>query len=643
MTSKLDIDIYGALYQQKSITEKFLGDVSFGWHYSLVSYNADCTEGYPFDLFDKVIVGILQVDKELNIAQIGEILGMNVVHDPANQRYKDEAEFDILRGAIDRLVDFKMIETGDIYYNSCRVTDIGREYAAKGRKFKFVGNKEFAVYYDNTSGNNNQAKELFSKFNISGQYVTRPEVYQNEIQLKEICIVQQPEIYNLEKGNSFTNARVNRYKSFHYELPLHVALYYNLETREIRLVAYEPTANREIEYFSHWLNENQKQEILDRYFNGIDISETDGKIPDVYSAGIIALNKEFQERIIENAEDALKIARRANEESEYIDAQYFWRNVDNFIDAGATELYLFIPRPTANFLEVVEQLAKSVLPIPLFIVIEQSEDRKVQACIVSIKEYCAGSIRSVFVLETEQVKNFAVWIITDTTTCQYKDVSFYNEYGNNNVVIDVLEVSKINLSKAQPVCQKVKNLIAAEYLPLIYKIVSDYAAKQKARNENEINDKVIEFHKEVANKALVFDGLNLTEVDKITLANIKQEISGLIAFHTERWEVAIVKRFDELKLSYESKEVNELAELLRFSAAAQAILEAASHRFGEIKASIIAFQQRLRDREQHIKDDITAKSIVSNDKKPPIIRRSNNSFDKSKNIKKSNSKFRRQK
>ena len=535
-----------------------------------------------------------------------------------------------------------MVETGNIYYNSCLVTDIGREYAAKGRKFKFVGNKEFTVYYDNTSGNHKQAKELFSKFNISGQYVTRPEVYQNEIQLKEICIVQQPEIYNLEKGNSFTNARVNRYKSFHYELPLHVAMYYNLETREIRLVAYEPTAKREIEYFSHWLNENQKQEILDRYFSGIDISEA-GKIPDSYFASIIALNKEFQQQITENAEEALKIARKANEETEYVDAQYFWKNVGNFINADATELYLFIPQPTADFLEVVEQLAKSVLPIPLFIVIEQSEDRRVQALIVSIKDYCAGTIRSVFVLETEQVKNFAVWIIADTTTYQYKDASFYNEYGNNNVVIDVLEVSKINLNKAQPVCQKVKNLVAAEYLPLIYKIVADYAANQKGRNENEINDKVIEFHKEVENKALVFDALNLTEVDKITLANIKQEISELVAFHTERWEVAIVKRFDELKLSYESKEVNELVELSRFSAAAQAILEAASHHFEEIKASIIAFQQQLREREQHIKDEIIAKSIVSNDKKPPIIRRSNNSFDNSKNIKKSNSKFRRQK
>lgn len=610
MISTLDIDIYNAFYQQKKITEKYLGHVPFTWNYSLVSFNADCTEGLSFDLFDKVIIGILLVDEELNITQIGEILGMNVVHDPANQKYKDEAEYDILRMAIDSLVDFKMVETGDIYYNNCRITDIGREYAAKGRKFKFVGNKEFALYFDNTSGNHQQAKELFSKYNSVGKILHQSDDYLNDVILKELCLAQQLDIYNPEKGNSFTNISINRRKSISYDLTIHVSLFYNLETKDIRLTAYEPRTKKEVEYVSEWLNENCKEEIIEQYFDGIDGSTASRPLPDVYSSNVIALNREFEKELAENPQAALGIAKTANEEGDYVDPLYFWKHVSNFIKPDATELYIFIPETTADFLDVVSQVVKLVLPIPLFIVIEQCENRREQVLLSSIKEYCVGTTRSVFVLETEPVKNFAIWIATDTNTNQYRGVSFNSDFGDSKVIIEALELSKLNLDKSRPVCEKVKALMAAEYLPLIYKNVSDYAVKQKARNENEIDDKVIAVHSGIANKALVFDSLNLKEADKTILASIKQEVQDLIAFHTEKWKAAITKKLDELRFSYESKEVNELESIAHFKNSAISILVVASDQFEEIKIGINVFLEKLMEREQYIKDEIIAKTFV---------------------------------
>lgn len=610
MTSTLDIDIYTAFYQQRKITEKYVGQIPFTWNYSLVNFNADCTEGLSFDLFDKVIVGILLVDKELNIKQIGEILGMNVVHDPANQKYRDEAEYDILRAAIDSLVDFKMVETGDIYYNCCRVTDIGREYAAKGRKFKFAGNKEFALYFDSTSGNHKRAKELFSRYNPVAKLLRQSDDYLNETILKELCLDQQLDIYNPEKGNSFTNTTINRRKSFSYDLMLQVLLFYNLETNEMRLAAYEPVTKREVQYASNWLNENQKQELLEHYFDDIDISETNGKLPSAFSLNLIALNREFEKALSENPEAALDIASKANEATNYIDPPYFWKNISNFIKPDTAELYLFVPEPTIDFLDIVAQLAKRAFPVPLFIVIERCEDKRMQALLSSIKEFCVSTTRSTFVLETEQVKNFAFWIVTDKTTNQYKDASFYSEYGDKKLIIEVLELSQINLGKSEPVCKKVKNLMAAEYLPLIYKNVADYAVKQKGRNENEINDKVIASHNDLTNKALVFDTLYLTEADKTNLAAIKQEIRDLISFHTEKWKAATGKKLDELTASYESKEVNDLAELSGFMFAAKAILVAAPDTFEEIIAGADVLIRQLKEREQYIKDEVIAKTFV---------------------------------
>ncbi|MBS1586712.1 MAG: hypothetical protein JSS82_14345 [Bacteroidetes bacterium] len=610
MISTLDLDIYSAFYQQKKITEKYLGHIPFTWNYSLVSFNADCTEGLSFDLFDKVIIGILLVDEELSITQIGEILGMNVVHDPANQKYKDEAEYDILRAAIDSLVAFKMVETSDIYYDSCRITDIGREYAAKGRKFKFVGNKEFALYFDNTSGNHAQAKELFSRYNLAGKSLHQSDVYLNDAILKGMCLAQQLDIYNPEKGNSFTNIRINSRKSFSYGLMLHVPLYYNLETKEIRLMAYEPGTKTEVEYASSWLNDNKKEEIIDQYLGSIDVSEIGMKFPDAYFADVIVANKAFEKEIAHNPQAALIIAKTTNEERDYTDPLYFWKHVSNFIKPDAKELYLFIAETTADFLEVISQIVKLVLPIPIFIVIEQCRDRRAQALLSSIREYCIGTTRNLFVLETEEVKNTAVWIVTGANTKQYKGISFYSDFDDSKVIIETVGLSKVSLDKSLPVCKKVKKLIAAEYLPLIYKNVSYYAIKQKARNENEIDDKVIAFHNEVANKALVFDSVDLSATDKATLASIKQEIQDLIEFHAEKWKSAISDKLRVLTLSYESKEVNDLAELSSFMVAAEAILVSTPDTFKDVISAANQLIVQLTERKQYIKDELMAKTFV---------------------------------
>lgn len=145
MISGLDLNIYQALFQHKKLTEKYIGNVEFEWVYSVVHYTAECTVGVPFDLFDKTIVGILLVDEVLSIEEIGYILGMNLIHNPGKQQYKDDAEYDILRMALDSLKNFEMIDTGDIYYSACRLTALGREYARRGMKFKQESNKPFSV------------------------------------------------------------------------------------------------------------------------------------------------------------------------------------------------------------------------------------------------------------------------------------------------------------------------------------------------------------------------------------------------------------------------------------------------------------------------------------------------------------------
>ena len=85
MTSKctqamnnLDIEIYKQIKPTKGLTEIYLGHVIFPWHYALADYSVDRTEGIPFDVFDKVICRLLELDGTMTIVQLGNILGMNI-------------------------------------------------------------------------------------------------------------------------------------------------------------------------------------------------------------------------------------------------------------------------------------------------------------------------------------------------------------------------------------------------------------------------------------------------------------------------------------------------------------------------------------------------------------------------------------
>jgi hypothetical protein len=608
--SKLDIEIYNAFYQQKSITEKYLGYYPINWNYSMLTYNADCTESIPFDLFDKVIVGILQVDDVLSIDEIGIILGMNLVSDPENQKYKDEAEYDILRIAIDNLVNYKMVETGDIYYSSCRLTDIGKEYAKKGKKFKTTENKQFALYFDNISSNHKNAKELFSKFNVQAKSLIQSDDYLNDSLIKEITQIQQPDIYDPEKGNSFTNARINSHKSYSYELTLNAAYYYNLETKQFRFVAYEPVTKKEVEYISQWLNENQKAQLLDHYFKKTIIPSHTTNLPNEYTSNLIELKNEFEKELFNNPEKAINIVQQASEKTNYIEAPYFWKNMVSFIDSDVTSVYLFIPEPSVDLLQIITLLTRAKIVAPLFLIIQHSKDKEEQEQILNLHEICLKTKKYLFLLETEQLKNFAIWTQIKEKTTQFKNVSLIVEHENEKILLNMLGKSELEKIKSDPICNKVLSLLAVEYLPRIHQNAFAYIEKEKVLSENKLNAELINSYTEIGEKAFIFQSLDLSQEQKNILKEIKKGREDLINYQNGRLILAILNRLEIVKNDFDLKEINELKEIAKFKDSAIAILDSTPARYEEVINSIQDFIKSVKEREKFIKDEILAKTYI---------------------------------
>ena len=233
--NNLDIEIYKQIRPTKGLTEIYLGHVIFPWHYALADYSVDRTEGIPFDVFDKVICRLLELDGTMTIVQLGNILGMNIEENVPKGKYRDLAEYEILSEKIKQLIEFGLVESSNGIYS---LTRIGKESVAVGRKFRTLSDYDFPLFYDLTGGQNMLARIAFMDAVRKEPEKTTLYNYEDEEKIKSFSNHQIVGIYNPEEGNSFSNLRLNDVRE--YVTSVHFGVVYDFLKKEYRLVCYNP-------------------------------------------------------------------------------------------------------------------------------------------------------------------------------------------------------------------------------------------------------------------------------------------------------------------------------------------------------------------------------------------------------------------
>jgi rRNA-processing protein FCF1 len=602
MISGLDLNIYQALFQQKKLTEKYLGKVAFEWEYSDVHYTAECTVGVSFDLFDKTIVGILLVDEVLSIEEIGNILGMNVIHNPEKQLYRDDAEFDILRMALDNLYQYKMIEIGDTSYSSCRLTNIGKEYAQKGKKFKIENNKPFSLVYDHTSQNYIEAKLLFK--NLKGK--NQPSLisdfdFLDEILMKEMAVKQANEVYDKQKGNSFTNPKIDQNKSQSFSLEIFVALLFDLESKQIRLLAYEPTTKTINEYFSIWLNENKLEEIIQQFQNENTVNSSLPMIPQAFVKRISEGQRDFEQEVTNNAENAIAIAKQINQELEYIDVEYFWNNLKLFTSENTRECWFFLPEPSGKCLSLIERFADDCPNVMVFVTINTNERVDLEK---QIKKLCDKSCllnNNFFAVQVRfrVIKKFKFWKFEDSLV-------EINE--NSNALSDSLflkSLAKTNIVSAKSYIA-IKYYFAKELLPLLKENVLQ-ATLIEVENINKA--KIVSFQN-LDKKSLAFSDLQEYEDILQLVYQNEQQKNDFISKLKEKHKAQLQSELKQLLNDFNKQEFSRLESLQEFNSKLQTIQSELFEGYTDLLKEVVDFENKIKVEEKRIKDEILAKTYI---------------------------------
>ena len=127
---------YNIIAKDKKVSDLFLGTLDINWKFAKIGYNAICTEALPLTFLEKMVCGIVDLDGKVYLNDLAQIMGFNIEDDVQNLKFQDKGETEILMETLRTLKQFGVISTPDDSYTYVELTDIGKEYYAKGRKFK---------------------------------------------------------------------------------------------------------------------------------------------------------------------------------------------------------------------------------------------------------------------------------------------------------------------------------------------------------------------------------------------------------------------------------------------------------------------------------------------------------------------------
>jgi hypothetical protein len=542
MTNDLDYNIFKAIEQDKKLTEIYLGYKPFDWFFTKAKYSATCTEAVEFTLFDKTICGLLNIENALSFDEIGEILGFNVTDNPSQKKYKDFAEYEILKDALQSLEEFEMITTGDNSYSYCQLTDIGKEYFQKGKKFKVHTNKRFELYFDNTNNDHSIAKDNFEF--LKSVYIEENSInsainYEDEQLLKSFTENQIPEIYNIEKMNSFKDSVL--IEKEHKSATLYAVFLVDAISGKYRTLVYEEYSKTTNDYFSSYLNENKVSadnlffQILRKY----GIYQNPNSNDFSYREVVIKSQKEIERIIAEDKNISEKIAKNINQ-LEFIEPFMFIDKLDTIIKNSENEVWLMFNKVSGLLIEILSKIIIDIKDKYLFIYLPFSVDLETE--LEEFKSKVSETLNSYLIIGN--IDEFNVITENSNNTSIYKKEIFPLEINKKSIKYQfVKKYSNVDIKEHIDIFRRD---FADEYVENISNEIDSLIAEKI--NSDDLSNYSIEEIEDMDFKIIPFN--KVTEHDLI-LSEIKENKIALLNAvknaKNEKIESFITSMLEELK------------------------------------------------------------------------------------------------
>ena len=444
-----DIKGYNKFSKSKKVSELYLGTLDVNWEFAKIGYTAICTEALPLTFLEKMVCGIVDLDGRVCLEDLGHIMGFNIEDDVQKLKFKDKGETEILMETLQTLKQFGVIKTLDDSYSTIELTEIGKEYYAKGRKFRHGETKGFTMYFDITAGDHTRAKDLFSKVSVDGSAEIKDEQelpYYDEDFVKQYAESQVPMCYSEKTGNSFTDMSVMSCE-FLYKKVVFCVIYDSFtETCRFEVVNNGAISS---DYLSEFVNSNDN---ISHYLGlFLECQTTTTKVK-------TESQKNFEETIAkvqsdveyalfnEQPERALALVSNCLKSPLYMEKQNIFNFIKGKIDEGSLkDIFINIPIMTSDDEAEIRSIA------------EDSNIRILLSC-GNLNDFDTQFGENVLVLNDET--DSQVILMLDDLTYRCEDLIFSIE--DVNFSVEFLHKQDENSSE---VLENIRQLYATRFVP----------------------------------------------------------------------------------------------------------------------------------------------------------------------------------
>ena len=580
--NKVDIEIYRQIKPTKGLTEVYLGHVQFPWQYAIADYSADRTEGIPFDVFDKVICGILNIDDSLTITQLGNILGMNIEDDIEHGKYRDLAEFEILSEQIQQLIDLGLISfVGGKYH----LTESGKESLRVGRKFKTTSGYDFTLYYDLTGGQNDLAKKAFIDAAQTPSHSDSNFNYLDEDCIKSFANNQIENIYSPEEGNSFSNLKVNSVSEFvNY---VNVGVVFDFLKDEYRLVFYTPMLDCDL--YNNAVNENPslKAKILDSFIEGQQYCAADKSgLQETFEENAITTQRDIEYK--EYLEQDVSIARQTYLESEEIIVpEDFWSDLDSFIlPSKPNNVFLNVTNLSVDIIKTIKYWGSRNPDVKVFVAYSSKDDE----------------------VKTAESENLYISkvVIADDIICAINGKVLY---GTCNYLFNYNDKSY-----SKSVIRRIDSEqdVTEAFDAFVRSWVPGYLSSFRFQMENGLKngafgiDFLLSFDNKLKDFMPYIAQLGLTEDYNSTISTRNQELEKMKQSHEDSLKNEIVEIVGQVKL----EELKNLKEIDLIREKLLKIEQECYEDYSEVLSLLNQYSSILKERESFVRDILMAKTYI---------------------------------
>lgn len=311
----LDQRLNRVIENNKAISELIIGYIPYTIKFIAHSYKGVTNKPEKISAFEKAVVGIISIDGQTSLSNIGKILGLDIEHDIAEQK--------MIRSAIDTMIRYNLVRGDESAYF---ITEQGKEFAAHGERMKSFSS-DFELWYLNNNHSFTGLRDCISADDI--QLVDETDFFkENESllplsfeEVKELSEIQASNMQSSKERFILQEATPQNHNFYKYDLT--VCFVQSIRTKQVRTIVYDDTTQAVLHPLSQLIEEDEdlKQTLFSQMLQAASESEDLAIYDDLELAKSDPLVKEdikniisAEKKLIEQEDKQAAVGEENNEE-----------------------------------------------------------------------------------------------------------------------------------------------------------------------------------------------------------------------------------------------------------------------------------------------------------------------------------------